>query len=645
MTRLITLGAETAADLTEGITNSAAVPTYSSAAGTFRSGAWSYKFDGGAGAAMYHQAAFTGAVGTRYFAAIWFRLPAATGLPATSATVISFLQSTTVLCQARLMNTGKIRLLDQAAVQIGSDSTATIAADTWYRLELVCQIAVGSTDYAELRLANDAGVDEVVASTSSGAFTDSAPTGVRFGWNTTPGAGEIMYMDDFALNDNAGSVNNTYVGGEKVVLLLPTADSTRDAGWVGGASGTTNLWEAVNNIPPVGLSNAAATDTSQIENAVSTTTQVYAATMQTYTAAGLASTDIVTSVYGVIAGGNSSTTGTDTLGVQVTSNPAITEVTPSIDILNATFPSGWLLGATAITENPSLTFGTAPVMQVRKNIAAGRVSACCLMGMYVSYISPTAKSASDSQSLSISDSAAGSAAYTNADSQVLSITDGQSITATAAASDSQGLSVTDSATFAYPLSVSDSQSLTSNDAATLAATATATDSQSLTSDDTAAATAALTAADSTTPSITETLAIAITIADTSTLGIAETTVVPEAAGNALSAEDSQSLNADDSVVIAAAATATDSQALSSDDTAAAVAALTTTDTQSLTADDVASMTAPATASDTQVLTSMDTASVATQLVVADVRVLVLTDEATVEMGAPATRRRMVLMAG
>jgi hypothetical protein len=92
----------------------------------------------------------------------------------------------------------------------------------------------------------------------------------------------------------------------------------------------------------------------------------------------------------VMEGGNSSTTGTDTLGLSVASNPAIAEATVNIDVNDGTYPTGWNRGATVMSENPSVTLGTAPVMELRKLVATNRTNACCFLGMYVAYTEDTA---------------------------------------------------------------------------------------------------------------------------------------------------------------------------------------------------------------------------------------------------------------
>jgi hypothetical protein len=191
-----------------------------------------------------------------------------------------------------------------------------------------------------------------------------------------------------ALNDSTGSTNNTWVGEHGVVCLLPTADSA-DGNWTAGGGGT-SLFPAVDNVPPVGLATgASSTDTSQIENASNSVPSNADLTMQSYTAAGVGSDQTIKALYTIIAQGSSSTTGSDTMTHELVSNPAVAaNGTNSVDIVAGTYPSGWNRGQGTITEDPTVTLGTAPVMRVTKTGAVTRIHTVCFMGIMVSY-SPT----------------------------------------------------------------------------------------------------------------------------------------------------------------------------------------------------------------------------------------------------------------
>lgn len=144
-------------------------------------------------------------------------------------------------------------------------------------------------------------------------------------------------IDDVALNDNTGAAQNSWCGTGRVTLILPTGDSAR-TGFLVGSAATTNLFDAVNNIPPTGVLFTARTATSQIYDATSNTTDNYQPTMQTYTAAGVTAAPVLIQPVCVHAMDNITS---DSNGISNVSNPAIAEVTGSTGTTAAaTWPTG-----------------------------------------------------------------------------------------------------------------------------------------------------------------------------------------------------------------------------------------------------------------------------------------------------------------
>ncbi len=351
--------------------------------GTKRSGAFSYKCDSAAGntAAQVFATAFTQASGTTWYVRAWFNIPAA---PSADAIILEIVSPGTTSHVAVQLKTDRTLVLLNAAgsVWTSSSTSAAVSTSTWFSVAVAYTYQSAGNETVSWQV-DDVAVDSGLSAANTNA---ASPSRVTFGWPSAPGANKVIYVDDIILNDNQGTANLSWPFDEKVVMLLPTADSERD-GWTGGAGGTTNLFEAVNNTPPAGLDSGSSTDTSQIEAAASDTTDNYNATMTTYTAAGIGASDLITAVYAVIEGGNDSTTGTDTVGVSVISTPAIGETMVNVDVNDGTYPTGWNRGATAISENPSIpNRGTAPVMSVRKGVATTRDCQVCFMGMSVSYL-------------------------------------------------------------------------------------------------------------------------------------------------------------------------------------------------------------------------------------------------------------------
>jgi hypothetical protein len=208
--------------------------------------------------------------------------------------------------------------------------------------------------------------------------------------------GTSTWLDDFAVNDNNGSSQNSWPGEGNVVLLLPISDN-QVGEWRGGAGGSSNLWEAINNIPPVGT--ATETDTSQIESDATDSTadgptETYKANMATYTSAGIGAGDTIKVLYPVLCHGEDSATGTKNGSLQILSNPTASAATTFLYGRDqgalGTWPTGWhWITPSSDTEPPiyapSVTLGTSPVLEIASTSATNAQGAVCFAGVYVDY--------------------------------------------------------------------------------------------------------------------------------------------------------------------------------------------------------------------------------------------------------------------
>lgn len=393
MVRLLTSGAE----LNDAVDGAApgmdggfsALTAVSVSTAIVRSGANSWKHDSGAGntSAIVTTPLTTLTSGTSYFFRMYMYF---VQLPTSTVSIVQFTASGIEGVSAKLTSEGKLQLFNiTSGLQLGSDSVATLTTGAWYRIELLFTPRSAADDGCGLRLG---GVN--VAIDSAEAIT-STMTGwtIEIGWLQAPGANCVCYSDDYALNDNSGATTQeSYPAEGKVVLLVPASDSVRDALWTGGSGGTSNLFEAVNNRPPVGT--ATESDTTQIEHAggAAGTTDDYEANMTTYTAAGVPSGSSVSVVDCFMIDGEDVSTGAKLLAIEVLSNPAIAisanftvgDVSP---VLLGTYPSEWGRHRNAnVSYAPSVALAVAPVMRVRRPETASRVASVCFMGMYVDYI-------------------------------------------------------------------------------------------------------------------------------------------------------------------------------------------------------------------------------------------------------------------
>jgi hypothetical protein len=386
MARLGHWGAESGHEHAENLTLAGTTMTFDT--GTKRTGTRSFKFDTSATTTLSF--AFTGSTNRTYYACDHVYFPSATGFPtANPSRLLAFMTGVANnLCGIGFTTTGggAFMLYGPAFGVIGSDS-ALISLDTWYRLELVVNVNSG------------AGADDTVTGYVDGVqighsttetLGTTAPGMLRFGFISDPGTSEVVYHDDIALNDSTGSVNNGLVGDQKIYALFPASDNAR-GNWTAGGAGTTDLWEAVNNTPPVGILPAAGVGaTVQIQNSVAAANANGDFNLTDYTTAGIGANDIITAVQTIVEQGNSSTTGSDAISHEMVSNPAIaTTGEVSADIVSGTYPASWNRGVGTMTEYPSVTLGTQPVMRVTKVDSSTRFNAVCLMVLMVA-VSPAA---------------------------------------------------------------------------------------------------------------------------------------------------------------------------------------------------------------------------------------------------------------
>jgi hypothetical protein len=349
---------------------------------TPRSGLNAWKCDAGAGnGTSFVQGPFTPTLNTFYFRA-YVRFA---NLPGSTVKIMNEADGTHTL-SARLTAGGKLGLYNDATgVQIGSDSAATIVTGSYYRVELSVTIGAGNVVTAgELQLD---GVS--VASASGLSFTISSHQ-FNAGWVDSPGANNVMFVDDLALNDSTGAANNSWPGAGNVILMSPISDNARGA-WTAGLGGITNLWDAVDNTPPVGVAEGSATNTSQIKNRTTTNPTSCDLNLDTYTNAGIGASDTVNAIQVWDADGEDPATGTKTGACSMVSNPAIAEPTAfnfGDDVgTQGTFLGNWKWHSTAIAQAPTVTLGTAPVIRMRciSGATGSRSASCCFLGAYVDY--------------------------------------------------------------------------------------------------------------------------------------------------------------------------------------------------------------------------------------------------------------------
>lgn len=318
--------------------------------------------------------------GRSYFARMYWRASAAT--PSVRSSILAPFVSGGTWHAVCWETDGTLSLYDKGAAgalgtKIGSSSVA-LSANTYYRIELEWRVEAAGTGVAGLYLDGSLIARSTSATVGNAAFTELNLGSANLATSTWTGL-----LDDVALNDDTGADQNTLPGPGKIVLLKPISDNAR-TGFTGGAGGTTSLFDAVNNYPPIGAATPG-TNLTQIGSATNNATDSYSANVTTYTTAGVGASDVVTVATAIGRVGNSTTT-TRNLGLQSTSNPAIGE---SLQATGATAAAaettGWTTVRTVNVYNPVVAKGTSPVIRIRKATASTNNAMADMMGLVIEY--------------------------------------------------------------------------------------------------------------------------------------------------------------------------------------------------------------------------------------------------------------------
>lgn len=253
MARIVTCGFEentlTAGVEVDTLTN---VPTIDST--VFRGGLYSLKCAPANSTQAAQLRMFASNQSAQVFIRAYFKF---TTLSANNPQIIRVLNAANAQQAAALMvgSTGKLRLVNAAGTQIGSDSAA-LTTGHWYRIELMVD---GTTNpgSAALRYV-DCGTDGAdpgdggVVIVASGANSAQAAIILASFGAISSNSSFVLNVDDIAINDSTGGTQNSYPSAGKVIHLHPNAagDSNGFLTQVGGTVGSANNYTRVNEVPP-----------------------------------------------------------------------------------------------------------------------------------------------------------------------------------------------------------------------------------------------------------------------------------------------------------------------------------------------------------------------------------------------------------
>lgn len=398
MSRLITAGGESGHYLTEAATLVGSAPTIEQAQ-AFSPGGWSFKFPNGS-TQMGLSWPITGVVGRSYFFRLRFRISA---LGTQTVQLFRFGNSVS----AQLLNTNGFLQFYNSGGQ-GFGTGIAIAVNTWYTIE--GKVIVGTTTTngtIVLTLYGGAFGDTTTAGTNAlnqngtANTGTAAPTQMQIGRYTAPtaAAGNDIWIDDVAVNDDQGTDQNSYCGADgRIIQLSPVSDNIAPVGWTTDTGGTVNMYQGLNSRPPIGIANATNSATiHQITNGVSNAAGRTQVKMTDYTTAGVPAGATIKLLRSQVAVSSASTSAPPAGAFGSASNPAEasnTFASYSNGTTNAsTFPTGWKLVQGNYIYSPSVTLGTQPIFNVDKTTATTRIAIASHAAMVVEYTpAPAAKS-------------------------------------------------------------------------------------------------------------------------------------------------------------------------------------------------------------------------------------------------------------
>lgn len=152
------------------------------------------------------------------------------GLPNTGLKVFSWMDAGASQCHLQLNIDGTLSVVRSSTVLTGGTTSFAIVANAWFFIEWKVTIADSiAANSCQVRV-NGAVVATVAAGQDTKSGTNAFATGFRLGPDSGTSAASTHYFDDLYICDNAGSVNNDFLGDCYVETLYPTGP------------GNVNLW-------------------------------------------------------------------------------------------------------------------------------------------------------------------------------------------------------------------------------------------------------------------------------------------------------------------------------------------------------------------------------------------------------------------
>lgn len=308
-------------------------------------GTASMRFNPAAGVNSLVEHQLTAGTVIRTFHRFYMRVDA---YPVANSNIYHIGQSGFFPANLSLRTDGKLILRDTSAgVDLGSATAFALTLGRWYRIEL---------DYNDVAGTLTAGVSAFKLYVDGALVSDQMCTNIngfsRVRMGTTGTGGTLdWYMDDVAVNDTTGSVQNGLPGPGAIVHLYPDAagDNNLWSTAVGGTAGAANNFTRVNERTP--------NDATSYNQTVATgTTTIDDFNLQSAASAGIGSADIINLVSVGIRAGSDNTTAAS-LVTRLKSQAAGTVVESASTSINV---NGWQTHKGAVPRLYQLNSYTDP---------------------------------------------------------------------------------------------------------------------------------------------------------------------------------------------------------------------------------------------------------------------------------------------
>ncbi len=158
------------------------------------------------------------------------------------AVLVSLQDSGSVQIRLQMDVAGVLTVL-RGASAIAS-ATLLVSLTAWHYIEIKATIDPS----AGVVVVNVDGIQYISFSGNTRSTTNSSVNQVVFG--EPAGTNVVYWMDDIYICDNAGSVNNDFLGDLVVKALLPTGNGTQNNFAIGGTAPAATNWQSVNENPP-----------------------------------------------------------------------------------------------------------------------------------------------------------------------------------------------------------------------------------------------------------------------------------------------------------------------------------------------------------------------------------------------------------